>query len=98
MSYYVYIIQSQLDFSYYKGYSENPLLRLHQHNNKECNYTSNKTPWALVYIEEMTSKTGALIREKRFVIFLPLEDSETPKTAKSCVDMGTMDLLHYNNQ
>jgi len=64
MKYYVYIIQSQFDGSYYKGYSEHPLLRLIQHNNKECNYTSHKTPWTLVYIEEIESKTAALIREK----------------------------------
>ncbi|MDP4261783.1 MAG: GIY-YIG nuclease family protein [Bacteroidota bacterium] len=64
MAYYVYIIQSQVDDSYYKGYSEHPLLRLIQHNNKECNYTSHKTPWNLVYVEEMESKTAALAREK----------------------------------
>jgi len=64
MPYYVYIIQSQLDESYYKGYSENPSLRLIQHNQKDCNYTSRKTPWILVYVEEMQSKTAALIREK----------------------------------
>ena len=64
MPYYVYIIQSQVDGSYYKGYSEHPVLRLFQHNNKESNYTSHKTPWSLIYIEEMESKTAALCREK----------------------------------
>ena len=34
MPYYVYIIQSQWDESYYKGYSENPSLRLIHHNQK----------------------------------------------------------------
>jgi len=53
-----------MDGSYYKGFSEHPLLRLIQHNNKECQYTSHKTPWALVYVEEMESKRDALIREK----------------------------------
>ena len=64
MSFYVYIIQSQADLSYYKGFSENPSKRLLQHNNAECKYTSTKMPWALVYIEELPTKRDALIRER----------------------------------
>ena len=33
--FYVYIIQSKADLSYYKGFSENPPKRLLQHNNGE---------------------------------------------------------------
>jgi putative endonuclease len=62
--YYVYIIQSLKDNSYYKGFSINPLKRLTQHNNKETNYTANKTPWQLVYIEIYHEKKEALQREK----------------------------------
>jgi putative endonuclease len=58
MAYYVYIIESQVDGSYYKGYSENPRLRLIQHNNKESDYTSHKVPWILIYVEENASKTA----------------------------------------
>ena len=61
---YVYIIKSQVDGSYYKGFSENPSTRLEQHNNKESTYTSAKVPWELMYIEELFSKREALIREK----------------------------------
>ena len=64
MSFYVYIIQSQADSSYYKGFSENPPRRLLQHNNGECKYTSTKLPWQLVYIEELPTKRDALIRER----------------------------------
>ena len=60
----VYIIQSQADNSYYKGYSTDPLKRLEQHNNKESSYTSKKTPWRLVYIEIKDNKTDALRRER----------------------------------
>jgi len=60
----VCIIQSQADNSYYKGYSTDPLQRLHQHNNKESAYTSLKIPWQLVYIEILNSKTEALKRER----------------------------------
>jgi len=65
MPFYVYIIQSQTDESYYKGFSENPPGRLLQHNNGECTYTSRKTPWDFVYIEELLTKREALIRERR---------------------------------
>lgn len=64
MPFYVYIIQSWVDKSYYKGFTENPANRLLQHNNGESTYTSNKTTWQLVYIEELLTKRDALIREK----------------------------------
>jgi putative endonuclease len=64
MPFYVYIIQSAQDGSYYKGFSEDPSARLIQHNNGESEYTSRKTPWQLVYVEELASKKDALIREK----------------------------------
>jgi putative endonuclease len=65
MGFYVYIIQSSADDSYYKGFSEYPLLRLAQHNNAECRYTSTKMPWELVYVEELPTKKEGLIREKK---------------------------------
>jgi putative endonuclease len=64
MPFYVYIIQSGKDQSFYKGFSEQPLIRLLQHNNGECNYTSLKLPWRLIYVEELLTKKEALIREK----------------------------------
>lgn len=62
--YYVYIIQSELDNSYYKGFSTQPILRLQQHNNKESTYTAGKTPWKLIHLEIFDDKTAALRREK----------------------------------
>ena len=64
MPYYVYIIQSQTNGNYYKGFSENPLNRLSQHNNGECLSTARKGPWFFVYIEELPTKKDALIRER----------------------------------
>ncbi len=64
MSFFVYIIESQKDGSYYKGFTENVFQRVEQHNRGESNYTSFKTPWKLVYYEEHKTKTEALIREK----------------------------------
>ena len=62
--FYVYIIQSQFDKTYYKGFSIHPILRLQQHNNKETKYTSHKIPWVLLYIKILGTKTLALKREK----------------------------------
>ena len=63
--FYVYIIQSQLDNTFYKGFTMQPNLRLLQHNNKESTYTSRKTPWQLIHLELFDDKTSALKREKR---------------------------------
>jgi putative endonuclease len=64
MPFYVYIIQSQADGSYYKGFSEDPGVRLQGHNRGESSYTKWKIPWTLVYVEQVDSKRNALIREK----------------------------------
>ena len=63
MVYYVYILQSLKDHSYYKGFTENPLLRLERHNNGESSYTRNKIPWKIVYLESIVLKRETLIRE-----------------------------------
>jgi putative endonuclease len=64
MDYYVYIIKSQVDQSYYKGSSLNPLVRLEQHNRGETQSTRAGCPWKLVYLEKFSTKREALIREK----------------------------------
>jgi putative endonuclease len=64
MQYYVYILQSENDNSFYKGFSRNPAERLVQHNNGETQSTKHLIPWKLVYVEQMPSKKDAIIREK----------------------------------
>ena len=65
MPYYVYIIQSLKDGTYYKGSSTNPLKRLEEHNSGQSKYTATKLPWKLMYVEELSSKKEMLIREKK---------------------------------
>jgi len=65
MGFYVYIIQSLKDNSFYKGFSTNPFERLQQHNNGKSIYTSKKTPWKLVCLLAFNSKKEALIKEKK---------------------------------
>ena len=62
--YYVYIIQSEKDNSFYIGYSHNPESRLTKHNSSTKGYTATKKPWKIVYTEKFESKTLAIKREK----------------------------------
>lgn len=64
MSYYVYILQSDKDGSYYIGYSENPDKRLEKHNYSKKGYTATKKPWKIVYTEAFSGKAEALKRER----------------------------------
>ncbi|MDD3080018.1 MAG: GIY-YIG nuclease family protein [Paludibacter sp.] len=65
MSFYVYILQSLVDDSYYKGFTEDIEQRLSRHNRGESRYARTKKPWQLVYLEELPIKREALIREKQ---------------------------------
>jgi putative endonuclease len=65
MGYYVYILESLVDGTYYKGSTEDPLRRLEEHNSGLSRYTSSKTPWKLVYVEELSSKREMFIRERK---------------------------------
>nr|MBI1229636.1 GIY-YIG nuclease family protein [Cytophagales bacterium] len=63
MPYFVYIIQSKLDGTYYIGASKDPYDRLEKHNRPHKGFTARKQPWKLVYTEAFESKTQALKRE-----------------------------------
>ena len=65
MLYYVYILKSLKDGTYYKGVSEDYRARFAAHNRGESTYTSSHIPWELIYVEEHTTKKEALIREKK---------------------------------
>jgi putative endonuclease len=65
MSYFVYILRSKLDGTYYKGSSENYLKRFEEHNAGLSKYTCGKIPWELVYAEVHPDKRSALIRERK---------------------------------
>ena len=64
MPYFVNISQSEKDSSYYNGFTTQPRHRLLEHNAGECTYTSRKLPWKMVYLEQLSSKTEALKRER----------------------------------
>ncbi|RYG36102.1 MAG: endonuclease, partial [Chitinophagaceae bacterium] len=65
MPFYVYILKSLKDGTYYKGSTENYLKRLEYHNHGLSVYTSTKIPWQLIYVEEHADKRSMLIRERK---------------------------------
>jgi len=64
MSYFIYILESEVDGSFYIGYSSNHEKRLIDHNNGRSRFTSRKIPWKLVYTEVHPTKGEALKRER----------------------------------
>ena len=63
MSYFVYIIESLKDGTYYVGSTQNLSERLERHNQGRSTYTKIKRPWKLLYSEEHIDRSRAIIRE-----------------------------------
>jgi putative endonuclease len=64
MAYFVYILQSEKDGSYYIGHTSDLERRVERHNQGRSGYTKGKLPWKLVYHEAYDSKGQAMIRER----------------------------------
>ncbi|PIR48857.1 endonuclease [Candidatus Peregrinibacteria bacterium CG10_big_fil_rev_8_21_14_0_10_55_24] len=62
--YFVYIIQSESDQTFYTGMTENLERRLQEHNAGIMKYSSAHKPWKLLYSEECTTREEARNREK----------------------------------
>ena len=65
MAYYVNILKSKKDGTYYKGSTADYCKRFEEHNAGLSKYTSYKIPWLLLYVEEHPDRHSALIREKK---------------------------------
>ena len=63
MPYFVYILRSEKDGSYYIGHTSNPEDRLERHNQGRSQYTRTKVPWKLIHYEKFESKSDAMRRE-----------------------------------
>ncbi len=61
---FTYILQSEINWSYYIGSTTDPQRRLHEHNNKKKHYTSKFTPWKIVILEKYDSLQKAKTRER----------------------------------
>jgi putative endonuclease len=62
--YYVYVIISEMDTSWYIGYTANLENRIVQHNSGKTTSTSRKRPWKIIYYEVSFNKEDAIAREK----------------------------------
>ena len=62
--YYVYLLESELDQSWYIGYTADLNNRIAQHNGGKSDYTKRKMPWKVIYYEVSFDKYDAIAREK----------------------------------
>jgi putative endonuclease len=64
--YYVYIIKSLKDGTFYKGISSNLKRRIKSHNAGKVLSTKSRRPWTIHYYETYPSKKEAIQREHFF--------------------------------
>ena len=62
---YVYIIYSERLNYYYKGYTEDIIRRITDHNTGRNVSTANKGPWKVVFVRSYLTKNEALREERR---------------------------------
>ena len=62
--YFVYILQSEKDESYYTGITENIEKRIAEHNSGSAKYSKSKSPYKLIWYCAFSEKTQALQFEK----------------------------------
>ena len=62
--YYVYILKSLKDGSYYVGSTRDIEERLQRHNQGRSKYTKNKRPWELIFSEAHPDMPSAIKREQ----------------------------------
>jgi putative endonuclease len=63
MTYFVYILESLKDGTYYVGSTQDLDDRIKRHNEGRVNYTKGKKPWKLVYSEEHPDRSSAMKEE-----------------------------------
>ena len=61
--YYVYILQSQKDKSFYTGFTRDLKQRVKDHNNHSSKYSSTKAPFVLIWYCAFLDKTKAMAFE-----------------------------------
>jgi putative endonuclease len=64
MAYYVYVLRSEKDGSFYIGHTADLDERIQRHNHGKSSYTKAKAPWKLIYQEVFTTRSEAMKRER----------------------------------
>jgi putative endonuclease len=62
--FYVYVLISDIDNSWYIGYTSDIDKRFLEHNSGKTITTSKKKPWKILYFEASFNKEDAIAREK----------------------------------
>ena len=62
--FYVYILQSIKDFSFYIGQCDDLDKRMSKHSDSMSKYTKSKLPLRLIYFENFSTRKAAIQREK----------------------------------
>jgi len=63
--YFVYILRSLKDGTYYIGSTQDLSERVERHNQGRSKYTKAKRPWELVHSEELPDRSSAVRRENQ---------------------------------
>lgn len=63
--YFVYILYSKKLDKYYKGYTNDLVRRLEQHNSGSQTYTRQGVPWKLILVLSKSTKNDALELERK---------------------------------
>ena len=63
--FFVYILQSMKDFSFYIGQTNDLDKRMSKHFDGLSKYTGSKRPWKLVYFEMFDKRSDAITRENQ---------------------------------
>jgi len=65
MPYFVYILKSQMDGSYYIGSTQDLDERIRRHNQGRSTYTKARKPWELIYSEAHPNRSIATKRDSQ---------------------------------
>ena len=65
MKFFVYILESELDGSFYVGQTSDLTTRLEKHNKGLNRSTKAKRPWKVFYCEEVNSRAEAMALENK---------------------------------
>jgi putative endonuclease len=65
MSYYVYILRSLKNNSFYKGSTNNLEKRLTEHNDGETKSTTRYVPWKIEWYTTLPTRSEAVLLEKK---------------------------------
>ncbi len=64
MSYFVYVLQSDVTKKFYIGQTKDVEARLQKHNQGESQATKSGRPWRLLYKEFYETRSEAVLRER----------------------------------